>query len=148
MLLHYLKVAVRNLLKYKTQSVISIVGLAIGLAAFVYGWHWMKYETSYDSFYPDAERSYLVYSPSENNYLGVSSPVLSEYIREHCPLGKQTLFMAFGGFGLHLHSAFHLVYPPLYGGLCLPHFAFHLDIPVGRCRCSRHLGWRTFLAGT
>ena len=85
MLLHYLKVAVRNLLKYKTQSVISIVGLAIGLAAFVYGWHWMKYETSYDSFYPDAERSYLVYSPSENNYLGVSSPVLSEYIREHCP---------------------------------------------------------------
>ena len=60
MLLHYLKVAARNLLKYKTQSVISIVGLAIGLAAFVYGWHWMKYETSYDSFYPDAERSYLV----------------------------------------------------------------------------------------
>lgn len=85
MLLHYLKIAARNLLKNKTQSVISIVGLAIGLAAFVYGWHWMKYETSYDSFYPDAERSYLVYSPSENNYLGVSSPVLSEYIREHCP---------------------------------------------------------------
>ena len=34
MLLHYLKVAVRNLLKYKTQSAISIVGLALGFACF------------------------------------------------------------------------------------------------------------------
>ena len=85
MLLHYLKVAVRNLLKYRTQSVISIIGLAIGLAAFVYGWHWMKYETSYDSFYPDAERSYIVYSPSENNHQGYSPSVLVDYIREYCP---------------------------------------------------------------
>lgn len=34
MLLHYLKIAWRNLLKYKTQSVISILGLAIGFTAF------------------------------------------------------------------------------------------------------------------
>ena len=34
MLLHYLKVAVRNLLKYKIQSVISILGLAVGVACF------------------------------------------------------------------------------------------------------------------
>ena len=85
MLIHYLKVAVRNLLKYKKQSVISIVGLAIGLAAFVYGWHWMKYETSYDNFYPDAERSYLIYSPSENNNGGYSASTLLDYIREYCP---------------------------------------------------------------
>ena len=30
MIHHYLKIAFRNLLKYKTQSVISIIGLAIG----------------------------------------------------------------------------------------------------------------------
>lgn len=32
MITHYLKVALRNLVKYRTQSVISVLGLAIGLA--------------------------------------------------------------------------------------------------------------------
>ena len=30
MIYHYLKIAFRNLIKYKTQSIVSIVGLAIG----------------------------------------------------------------------------------------------------------------------
>ena len=34
MITHYLKVAVRNLLKYKTQNLISIGGLAVGLFCF------------------------------------------------------------------------------------------------------------------
>ena len=34
MILYFLKVAWRNLLKYKAQSVISILGLAIGFMAF------------------------------------------------------------------------------------------------------------------
>ena len=32
MILHYLKIAVRNLWKYRTQSIISMLGLAIGFA--------------------------------------------------------------------------------------------------------------------
>ena len=70
MTIHYLKVAFRNLLKYKTQTAISILGLAIGLGFFTFGFHWLRYETSYDSFYPDAERSYLVYTQDENNKQG------------------------------------------------------------------------------
>ena len=34
MIRHYLKVAFRNLLKYKTQNIISIIGLAVGLLCF------------------------------------------------------------------------------------------------------------------
>ena len=34
MIRHYLKIACRNLLKYKTQSIISILGLAIGFTCF------------------------------------------------------------------------------------------------------------------
>ena len=30
MIKHYLKVAFRNLIKYKTQSLVSIIGLAVG----------------------------------------------------------------------------------------------------------------------
>lgn len=55
MILHYLKIAFRNLLKYKTQSFISVLGLAVGLGFFTFGFHWLRYETSYDSFYPDAD---------------------------------------------------------------------------------------------
>ena len=40
---HYIKVALRNLTKYKVQSTISIVGLAIGLICFTYGLNWYRY---------------------------------------------------------------------------------------------------------
>lgn len=82
MILHYLKIALRNLLKYRTQSAISVLGLAIGLAFFTFGFHWLKYETSYDSFYPDAGRSYLVYTQAENNKNGYSPTALVGFIRE------------------------------------------------------------------
>jgi hypothetical protein len=61
MILHYLKIAGRNLCKYKTQTIISIVGLTIGVVFFTYGYHWYSYETTYDSFYPDSKRIYHLY---------------------------------------------------------------------------------------
>ena len=36
MIAHYLKIAWRNLLKYRMQSVVSILGLAVGLACFAF----------------------------------------------------------------------------------------------------------------
>ena len=99
MITHYLKVAVRNLLKYKTQSVISILGLSIGLAFFIYGWHWLNYETSYDNFYPNAKRSYLVYTQDENNKAGYSPLILTNFIREYCPEAKIITHSYEGGKG-------------------------------------------------
>ena len=61
MLQHYFKIAFRNLWKYKTQSIISIIGLAVGFACFTFGYNWMKYETTYDGFYPESSRTYRVY---------------------------------------------------------------------------------------
>lgn len=34
MITHYLKVAFRNLVKYKTQTLISIIGLSVGFTCF------------------------------------------------------------------------------------------------------------------
>ena len=34
MTIHYLKAAFRNLLKYKTQNIISIIGLSVGILCF------------------------------------------------------------------------------------------------------------------
>lgn len=58
---HYIKIAFRNLLKYKVQSIISIVGLAIGLISSTYGWNWYRYETTYDGFYPQSKNIYRLY---------------------------------------------------------------------------------------
>lgn len=60
MITHYLKVAVRNLLKYRTQSLISIVGLSIGLVTFSLSSIWLKYEMNYDTHWPDADRIYQI----------------------------------------------------------------------------------------
>lgn len=62
MLALYLKIAFRNMWKFKTQSLTGIFGLAFGLACFVPALYWLRYETSYDGFYPDADRIYRVYS--------------------------------------------------------------------------------------
>ena len=62
MIIHYFKIAFRNMWKYKTQSLSGIFGLAFGLTCFVPAVYWMRYEMSYDSFYPDAEHIYRVYA--------------------------------------------------------------------------------------
>jgi len=64
MLLHYLKIALRNMWKYKMQSVVSIIGLAMGFICFALAMLWIRYEMSYDKFHRDAERIYVVYQPS------------------------------------------------------------------------------------
>ena len=47
---HHLKMAFRNLRKYKTQNIISIIGLAVGFTCFAFSALWIRYEMSYDSF--------------------------------------------------------------------------------------------------
>ena len=60
MIIHYLKVAVRNLLKYPTQSLISILGLAMAFACTALGVYWEHYEKTYDTFHPNGERIYRI----------------------------------------------------------------------------------------
>lgn len=44
MIKHYLKVAFRNLAKYKVQSIVSILGLAVGFVCFALSTLWIRYE--------------------------------------------------------------------------------------------------------
>ncbi len=72
MITHYLKIAERNLLKYKVQSIISIFGLAVGFVCFALSAYWIRYEMTYDHFHEGAERIYLVRSNSVyDNGLGI-----------------------------------------------------------------------------
>ena len=60
MFFHHLKIAFRNLWKYKTQNIISIIGLAVGFTCFAFSALWIRYEMSYDNFHPKADRIYRV----------------------------------------------------------------------------------------
>ena len=86
MIIHYLKIAFRNLLKYKTQTAISILGLAVGFVCFTLSTLWVNYEMTYDSFHPDAERIYLVSTDDEVSAgkFGLYTPsALTGYLKEH-----------------------------------------------------------------
>lgn len=60
MLLHNLKVAVRNMVKYKLQTSVSILSISLGMVFFALSSLWIRYELSYDSFHRDVDNTYLL----------------------------------------------------------------------------------------
>lgn len=88
MITHYLKIAFRNLMKYKTQSVISILGLAVGFVCFAFATLWIHYETTYDNYHDGAERMYILYQKDVLNKTGYSTSSaypLSTMLKETFP---------------------------------------------------------------
>ena len=88
MIQHYLKVAIRNLLKYKVQTGISMLGLAAGFVCFVLSAFWIHYEMTYDQFRKDAERLYLVRVNdgfAEGRITWRVPVPLGAYLQEHFP---------------------------------------------------------------
>lgn len=88
MIQHYLKVAIRNLLKYKVQTGISMLGLAAGFVCFVLSAFWIHYERTYDQFRKDADRLYLVRVNdgfAEGRITWRVPVPLGAYLQEHFP---------------------------------------------------------------
>lgn len=67
MLRNFFLVTLRNLWRNKSFSTINILGLAIGMAAALLIGLWVQNEFSYDSFYSNANRTYLLYTRAEYN---------------------------------------------------------------------------------
>lgn len=57
---NYFKIALRNLLRHKTFSVINVFGLAVSLTAFLLIVYYIQDELSYDKFHEKKERIYRV----------------------------------------------------------------------------------------
>ena len=60
MLKNYLKIAVRNLKRYKGYSLINIAGLALGLSCFLLIMLYVRFELSYDTFHENRARIYQI----------------------------------------------------------------------------------------
>lgn len=79
MIKHYLKVAFRNLAKYKTQTLVSIIGLAVGFTCFALSVLWIRYEMTYDTFHEGADRIYMVRAHYTDSRVAYSIPLLTLY---------------------------------------------------------------------
>ncbi len=64
---NYLKIASRNLFKYKTYTLINILGLSVGIACTILILLFVKDELSYDKFYKNHDRIYRVTREWLNN---------------------------------------------------------------------------------
>ena len=58
MLKSYIKIGLRNLLKYKVNTAIHVLGLAIGLTAFLLINQYVSFERSFDRFHNNSDRLY------------------------------------------------------------------------------------------
>lgn len=81
MIKHLFIVAYRNLLKYKQQTVISIIGLAIGFVCFALSAYWIRYEMSFDTFHKNASQIYQVRKVDTKEQFG-------QYINTPPPLAR------------------------------------------------------------
>jgi hypothetical protein len=92
MIKHNIKIAFRNLWKYKYQTLVSVIGLAVGFACFAMATLWIRYEMTYDSFHKNADRMYCVNIPAGASITSTKSDVsrttpypLAEYLKSTFP---------------------------------------------------------------
>ncbi|MCF2550505.1 ABC transporter permease [Bacteroides caecigallinarum] len=82
MILHYLKVAVRSLMKFKMQNIIAIFGLAMSLFCFSVCLYCSRYIFSTDDCFRNKDRIVELYlERSENNFSSMTSGSLPSFLR-------------------------------------------------------------------
>lgn len=73
---NYLKIGIRNLLKYNTHSVIHIIGLAIGLTCTLLILLWVQDELSFDRFHTHRDQVYRILGQgTEIKFFGSPAPL-------------------------------------------------------------------------
>lgn len=96
MILHYLKIIWRNLLKDKGYSSINILGLAVAVTCSFLLIFWIKFELSYETSYPGYSQIYKVLEEENRidgiNYTDIINPGISTDLKETFPQIKYSTF--------------------------------------------------------
>jgi putative ABC transport system permease protein len=84
---YFLRIYVRNLFIYKKFAFINIIGLSVGVTVSLLILLYVRYETSFDNFNPNAEHIYRIVGKNiQNGSVGVSTPVaLSDVLKKDYP---------------------------------------------------------------
>ena len=77
MLKNYLLIAFRNIRREKLFTLIKVLGLALGIAACLTIYQLVTYELRFDTFHPNKDRIYRVYTEYSGNYIGLNPGVAS-----------------------------------------------------------------------
>ena len=81
---NYLITALRHILRHRLYSMINIIGLAVGMAACLFIFLFVRYESSYDNWMTDAENIYRVnytnYYKNGEDYVSASVPGITKAI--------------------------------------------------------------------
>ncbi len=84
MIYHYLKVAVRHILKYKTQNLISIIGLSVGILCFSICLYCSRFVNDTDKSFTHHDRIGEVYLQYEDGHLMSGlTPAVIDGVRTH-----------------------------------------------------------------
>jgi len=98
MLRNYIKIAVRNLLKYKTFSLINIFGLAIGMTVCMLIILMLADQMSYDQYHEKKDKVYRIISKRSDLPLGMATtPVpLANTLKKDYPFVEETTQLVLG----------------------------------------------------
>lgn len=80
------KIAVRNLMKHRGSTAISLLGFIVGLTSVVFLYFYIENELNYDAFHTDGDEIYRLYRTSQDESgetydIGVSSPPFAEALK-------------------------------------------------------------------
>jgi putative ABC transport system permease protein len=95
---NYVTVGVRALIKNKTYAFINVFGLAIGLAACLMLLLYVRYETSYDQWLPNAENTYQFQShyrskqTGEENHFQMTAYVAGQRLERDFPQVQRSVY--------------------------------------------------------
>ncbi|MFC1513952.1 ABC transporter permease [candidate division KSB1 bacterium] len=88
MLRNYLKIALRNLKRYKGYSFLNIAGLTVGMTGFIILMLFVKYELSYDTFFENADNIFRVQRLFPDEDAQTRQKVANASVITYGPLGS------------------------------------------------------------
>jgi putative ABC transport system permease protein len=93
MLKNYLKIALRNFLRYKGYSVINIAGFATAMSVCLLILSFVRHELSYDTYHKDGDRVYRIVldsrTPTGNRVFAPISPMVTPTLKTDFPQVEQ-----------------------------------------------------------
>lgn len=81
----YLKIAYRSILKNREYSFINIFGLSLGIACSLLMFNYVRFESSFDTFHPDVDRTYRVDRDLDDGVSSSTPPPLAFTLKSSYP---------------------------------------------------------------
>jgi putative ABC transport system permease protein len=82
MIIHYIKISLRNLLKNKYYSLINILGLALGITCVFLINQYLSRELAYDTFHEGSENIYRVIWENDNPQTRTPHPLAQAMVHD------------------------------------------------------------------